>query len=247
MADILNEFDKLLSEDYDLDIQSPIKNTGTAFERFKHIAGDYRGIFGRVRVYYKDVDGERCEKGDVGATRDFAMADIIISKSPDGHGLDSNLKVSVDASYGSLMFKQYITLEEDGQWKNKALFEEFSIKDNPEMDVVKYGESFNSDPSDFSVDLSQLTYYLGMPLTFTVAIGKKGSSYITGLFLTNKELSVDVFQKRVKFMDALYADFETLLEKETAERESRKENKTEELPIGDTTVDTADSILSEYE
>ena len=115
------------------------------------------------------------------------------------------------------------------------------------MDVVKYGESFNSDPSDFSVDLSQLTYYLGMPLTFTLAISKKGNSYVTGLFLANKELSVEVFQKRVKFMDALYADLEALLQKETAERESRKENKTEELPIGDTTVDTADSILSEYE
>ena len=247
MADNLNEFDKLLSEDYDLDIQSPIKNTGTAFERFKHVAGDYRGILGRVKVYYKDVDGDRCEKGDVGATRDFAMADIIITKSPDGHGLSADLKIPVDTPYGSLIFKQYVTLEEDGQWKNKALFEEFGIKDNPKMDVVKYGEGFNSDPSDFSVDLSQLTYYLGMPVTFTLAISKKGNAYIAGLFLNNKELSVEVFQKRVKFMDALYADFDALLEKENTEREARKGNKTEELPIDNTEVSSATDILSEYE
>jgi hypothetical protein len=247
MSDNLNEFDRLLSEDYDLDIQAPIKNTGTAFERFKHIAGEYRGIFGRVKVYYKDVDGERCEKGDVGATRDFAMGDLVITKSPDAHGLDANLKIPANASYGSLMYKQYITLDEENQWKNKALFEEFRIDDNPKMDVVQYGENFNSDPSDFSVDLSQLTYYLGMPVTFTIAIGKKGSAYITGIFLANKKLNVDVFQKRVKFMDALYAEFEALLEKETEEREAKKGKESEELPLDTTEVTSADDILSEYE
>ena len=247
MSDNLNEFDKLLSEDYDLDIQAPIKNTGTAFQRFKHVDGEYRGIFGRVKVYYKDVDGERCEKGDVGATRDFAMSDLIITKSPDGHGLDANLKIPANAVYGSLTYKQYITLDEEGQWKNKALFEEFRIDDNPKMDVVKYGENFNSDPSDFSVDLSQLTYYLGMPVTFTLATGKKGGSYVTSIFLTNKKLNVEVFQKRVKFMDALYADLEALLQKEGDERDARKGKETEELPMNTTEAVSADDILSEYE
>ena len=248
MAEPINDFDKILSEDYDLDIQSPIKNTGTAFERFKHVAGEYRGIFGKVKVYYKDVDGERCEKSAVGATRDFAMADIIITKSPDGHGLDANLKIPADASYGSLIYKQFVTLEEDGQWKNKALFEEFHIEDNPKMDVVQYGESFNSDPSDFSVDLSQLTYYLGMPITFNVSIGKKGSAYITGLFLTNKKLTVDVFQKRVKFMDALYAELEALLDKENDAREARKNKEIEELPMAEAPeITSANDLLSEYE
>ena len=247
MSENLNEFDKLLSEDYDLDIQAPIKNTGTAFERFKHVAGEYRGIFGRVKVYYKDVDGERCEKGDVGATRDFAMADIIITKSPDGHGLDANLKIPANVQYGSLMYKQYITLDEEGQWKNKALFEEFTIDDNPKMGVVKYGDSFNSDPSDFSVDLSQLTYYLGMPVTLTLSLGKKGSAYIAGMFLTNKKLTVDIFQKRVKFMDALYAEIDALLQKESDDREARKGKETEELPLTATEVESADDILNEYE
>ncbi len=249
MTDNLNEFDKLLSEDYDLDIQSPIQNTGTAFERFKHVAGEYRGIFGKVKVYYKDVDGERCEKGDVGATRDFALGDIIITKSPDGHGLNAELKIPDEVSYGSLIFKQYITFVEEDQWQSKGLFEEFTITDNPKMNVVKYGDNFNSDPSDFSMDLSQLTYYLGMPVTFTIAIGKKkGSSYIVGLFLTNKELSVDVFQKRVKFMDSLYADLDALLNKESDEREAKKgTEQTEELPIDNTEVSSADDILNDYD
>lgn len=248
MSDHLNEFDKLLSEDYDLDIQSPIKNTGVAFERFKHIAGDYKGIFGRVKVYYKDVDGERCEKGDVGATKDFAMADLIIIKSPDGHGLDANLKIPADATYGSLIYKQYITLEEDGQWKNKALFEEFTINNSPKMGIVKYGDSFNSDPSDFSVDLSQLTYYLGMPISFTLSASKKGNSFVTTLLPTNKDLTVEIFQKRVKFMDNLYADLNALLEKENTEREARKgKAEEEELPIDSAEVSSASDILSEYE
>ncbi len=248
MIDNLNEFDKLLSDDYDLDIQSPIQNTGTAFERFKHIAGEYRGIFGKVKVYYKDVDGERCEKDDVGATKDFAMNDIIITKSPDEHGLNAELKIPDGVSYGSLIYKQYITLEEDGQWKNKALFEEFAITGNDKMNVVKYGENFNSDPSDFSVDLSQLTYYLGMPVTFTIEISKKNNAYIVGLFLTNKELSVEVFQKRVKFMDSLYANLDALLNKESNEREAKKgTEQTEELPINNTEVSSADDILNEYE
>jgi len=247
MTDNLNEFDKLLSEDYDLDIQAPIKNTGAAFERFKHVAGEYRGIFGRVKVYYQNVDGERCEKDDVGATKDFAMADIIITKSPDGHGLDADLKVPDEVSYGSLIFKQYLTLEEDAQWKNKALFEEFSIADNPKMNVVNYGDHFNSDPGDFDIDLSQLTYYLGMPLTFTVAIGKKGSSYISGLFLANKSLTVEVFQKRVKFMDSLYTGFDALLQKENDARDAKKEAKEDELPVDGGEVASAEEILNEYE
>lgn len=247
MEDHLNEFDKILSEDYDLDIQSPIQNTGTAFERFKHCIGEYRGIFGKVKMYYKDVDGERCEKDDVGATKAFAMGDIIITKAPDGHGLNAELKIPTEASYGSLIFKQYITLEDDAQWKNKALFEEFAIANNPKMNIVHYGENFNSDPGDFSIDLSQLTYYLGIPLTFTVQLGKKGSAYISGLFLSNKELSVEVFQKRVKFMDILYADFNALLEKENAEREAKKGTKEEELPIDNAEVSSAEDILDQYE
>ena len=250
MTDNLNEFDKLLQEDYNLDIESPIKNTGTAFERFKHIAGDYRGIFGKVKVYYKDMDGERCEKDGVGAEREFAMGDIIITKSPDEHGLNAELKIPADASYGSLIYKQYITFKEDEQWKSKVLFEEFSIVENaPKMDVVKYGESFNSDPTDFSIDLSQLTYYLGMPVTFTIAESKKGNAYITGLFLANKSLTVDVFQKRVKFMDSLYADLDALLEKEKDERDAKKDNQSdEEMPTTESSdIASADEILNEYE
>lgn len=201
-----------------------IKNTGEAFEFYKHCLGKYSGIVGRVNIDYVDGEGKKVEKGTPGSKRkDFGMLGILITHSPDNHGFAPDFKIKEGQVYGEFIFNVFLTLKEDRQWQNKQFFDTFKIAGAPATDVVVIT---GAGKADYNINLNALGFYIGAPVTFELKQGTK-NVYLVDLTLTDNLLTKAIFDKRKAHVDSLYTSLDALRKKEEEERKS-KQAKTED-------------------
>jgi hypothetical protein len=221
MNETIMDFNELLgSTGIDVPV---IANTGEAFEYYQHCEGEYEGLLGKFSIDYVDGEGKKVAKGTPGSKqRDFGMNVLLITKSPDNHGFASDFEVKNEQVYGEFMINQFVTLDPNLQYRNKALYDTFKIAGAPMTDVVVEGSA----KSDFKINLNALGFYIGAPVKwemkeYTSKAGKK-SVNVNGLTLTNNLLSKEIFAKRKELVDNLHGKLEIL---KKAEEEARKAKK----------------------
>jgi len=221
MNETIMDFNELLGS---TGIDAPvIANTGEAFEYYQHCEGEYEGLLGRFSIDSVDGEGKKVAKGTPGSKqRDFGMNVLFITKSPDNHGFAPDFEIKDGQVYGEFMINQFVTLDPNLQYRNKALYDTFKIAGAPMTDVVVEG----SGKSDFKVNLNALGFYIGAPVKWEmkeyVSKAGKKSINVNGLTLTNNLLSKEIFAKRKVLVDSLYAKLDVL---KKAEEEARKAKK----------------------
>jgi len=221
MNETIMDFNELLGS---TGIDAPvIANTGEAFEYYQHCEGEYEGLLGRFSIDAVDGEGKKVAKGTPGSKqRDFGMNVLFITKSPDNHGFAPDFEIKDGQVYGEFMINQFVTLDPNLQYRNKALYDTFKIAGAPMTDVVVEG----SGKSDFKVNLNALGFYIGAPVKWEmkeyVSKAGKKSINVNGLTLTNNLLSKEIFAKRKALVDSLYAKLDVLKKAEEEVRKSKK-------------------------
>lgn len=191
-----------------------VTNTGESFQYFKHLPGVYEGYLGRLNIIYKNLDGEKCEPSTPGAKPAYGMLDIFIDSSPDGHSFFKK----ADPSYGESVFKQYVTLDPERQWQNKQLFSTFNL---PNITVIE-----NPNATDFKVNLKNLAFFVGRPVTFELVQSAKGNIFLRNLFLTDKtQLDEKKLTEALTQVKEWYTKLEQIKEKEQNKVKKDKDDK----------------------
>lgn len=223
MSDVKNLAAQFGVELPDTGVPEKIKNEGGG-GFYEHKVGKYQALIGDFKVQFVNKEGEKCERGTPGSKPAYGMLRFLIIRDPDGQIFGSSFKIPENVPYGRMVYNQYIPLEAGSQWQNVGLFSDFTVNDNPQLNIIQ-GEKNNED-----VYLNNLVLFYGAPVQFELEQGKK-SRYIArnSLVLLDHTLTKELIQKRKVLMDSILSKVDQVAEKERAERESKKkENKTDE-------------------
>ena len=227
------ELDNLIK---DLGIPTPeLEIAGTSFQYYQHAPGEYVGRIGKFEIAYKDAEGKKVTADAIGAVQqNYGQLDIIITNSPDGHGYNPNKPVT-EASYGELIFKQYIPLDPDKQFQNKGLFDGLVYANVPGSAVIE-----EIDNKNFKVKLGNLALFYGASVRFRFKQGKK-SVYLIDMLLTDPVITKEKLAKYKSEMDKIYDYLAKVREREEMERNKNKDEVQKILPKAD--VSELDSIM----
>lgn len=237
----MSQFDEVLGSEYDLEIKKVEGKPGF----YQHAVGEYKGMLSFPTQRFVDANNDTCAKDKPGAKVANLQLPIFILQSPDGHGFTGGAEFTIpkDATYGSLVFQQYINLDPDKQFGNKILFEEFELNSDPETKVIT-----PKDPTKpkgaYNVNFDRLKYFAGAPVSFvlndTLKDGKKSKGiFMTDLKLLNKTITPEFYKNRVTQVKAILSSLEELKRKE------ENSSGADQTPVPE--VKSPSSIASEYE
>lgn len=212
----------------------PIKSEG--FEYYKHPAGVYHGVFGKLIPKYKDINEKKCEPTDIGAHLSHYTATLWITeflgnnieqkkKVVQFNGEDVTIPANTPSSH--LYFPFMISTDPKWQWAIHQKFESWSL---PGIENSKLVTVNPAKMTEKFTNVRAFPLYYGMPISFKIEIGeKKGSPYMASI-----KLMGDV-SNRIPFelMGKLEGKFNSLLESERADRDKKDEVPNAEAPEAD--------------
>jgi hypothetical protein len=207
-----------------------LKNEGGGY--YEYLPGDYVGLIGRFNLSYVNKEKKKCEKGEAGATLSHANLHVLVVKDPEKSIFDTSFQVPKNDKtipYGRMVYNIYIPLISDRQWQNVNLFKDFTFNGKPELSVI------SGDKGSESVNLALLSLFVGIPVQFTLEAGtKQGSRFIkkdSFLLKDHQFPTKDLFDRRGKLIDSVFAQLAAILEEAKKKRDS--ESAGEKVPLSD--------------
>lgn len=160
-----------------------------SFEYYKHPAGIYRGVFGKLTAKYKDSNGKKCEGADVGAKLTHFTAALWILEykgkvnAPESKPMiafvNNSFALPTGVQPAEVYFPLMVSYDPKDQWKVQKLFESFAIPGHDNLRLVKLNPS---KPTEKITNFQAFPSYYGMPIEWIIDLGaQKGSPYCSSI------------------------------------------------------------------
>lgn len=200
--------------------QAKIINTGTGF--FPHKAGKYKVIILAFEEKFNRDDGGKkvSAKKDEPGAKPFGQHRFCIVADPNGRLLKDDFTPMEGATYGQMVYNQYVTYDPDKQYANKNLYGNFFIDGLPQASVIQ-GEK-----NDYEVVFGNLGFYYGAVATMELNDEYKGKK-TANAFVSSLELDDHTLTKEKLGLRKMVADKLTKLlnEMRTTEEQLRASKK----------------------
>lgn len=181
-------------------------------EYYRHPAGIYKGVFGKLEPRYKNLDGKRCEPEEPGAYLSHFIAKILllsyhkdkeVKKILSYHKSGTHMEKKPDmfiAPLGvkpvELYFPLTISYSPKEQWRNIKLFEKFIVNN---VKIVEVGNK----QTEKVIKFKNFPFFYGYGVDLVIAESKKGSTYAESLTLNGEiynKLAVSEMENKIDEM-----------------------------------------------
>lgn len=195
---------------------------------YQHPIGTYMGFVGKPLFKFKNAQGMYVEPDVTGAKYSHTVLQLWILKylgTPEqpvsiqfvSSDVNKHL-ILPDRPIAECYYPLIVAGTPNMQWKNKALFQRWSIPNHPEYNII---QSVANNPAKFSTNVKNLVYYVGSHINFSIISGKNGGSFVNTVDLVNLP--------RIP-KETLTAFFKLIDKKFEEQREQRKSDYQRETP-----------------
>lgn len=196
-----------------------------SFEYYRHPAGVYQGVFGKLTAKYKDGEGKKCDSTALGASLSHFTAALWIIKylgilnKPENKPVlmykEDKFIIPPDTQPAELYFPLMISYNPKDQWKVQKLFEKFTIPGHEHLRLVKLNPV---KPTEKSTNFPAFPAYYGVPIKFTIDLGQqKGSPYCSSIQM------LDTPRYNPEAIATLEKEIEQIIEMEKAKRQNQQQ------------------------
>lgn len=193
-----------------------------SFEYYRHPAGIYQAVFGRLNPKYKDLNGQKCEAETPGAYISHFTVPLWLlkflgtSSAPTNKTLlqlgDGKIIVPEIGQAAELYFPLLIAYAPKDQWKNHKLFQSFTITGHDNFRVIAQNPN---KPTEKITNFKAFPAYYGTQCKLVLELGAKTQQpYCSSLELLQAP-RIDT-----EIMHQLETDIQTIIDKEIADRQS---------------------------
>ena len=210
-----------------------------SFDYYRHPAGIYQVVFGRLNAKYKDLNNKKCEPETPGAYISHFTASLWIIKylgttneptnKPMIHIGEDSVTLPEVMQAAELYFPLLVAYTPKDQWKNHKLFQSFVLPGHENLRIIQQNPA---KPTEKATNFKAFPAYYGMQCKLILKLGDKTQQPYAD---TVELLAAPRFT--VESMHKLETQVQALIDREIADRKSNTETSTatfsQEAPSAD--------------